>query len=143
MTEIFGHKWTANFGKEPNPSWVSGLSDMTTEDIQRGISSLVNWKDEGGWPPTLLQFRELCRPHAAPAHRRYVPLPEPKTAFEIRQETAARAFKALRDGPLKQAIAARNNRLSDADRELLEKLDWEKIRQASTLGNQQLATTEN
>jgi hypothetical protein len=73
MAETFGHQWTSNFGTEPLPGWIDGLADMTVDDIKTGLGNLKTWQAEGGWPPNMLQFRELCRPHSAPAHTAYVP----------------------------------------------------------------------
>lgn len=134
MTEAFGHKWTSSFGERPTKTWTDGLNDMTVADLKRGLVSLKMWQEDSGWPPTLLQFRELCRPHSAPAHSAYVPLPEPLTPFELRQQKAAQVFQSLRDGILKPAIEERNIRLSDEDRVLMETLDWERIRNASLMG---------
>lgn len=127
MAETFGHKWTSSYGQEPNPAWVDGLADMTVEDLKHGLSNLRGWQDDEGWPPTLLQFRELCRPHAAPAHAAYRPLPSPSGTWDQRQAAAYRAFEGLRSGILKPAIDERLGVLSDEDRANLERLDWERI----------------
>lgn len=131
MAETFGHKWTSNYGTAPNQSWVDGLADMTVDDIKMGLANLKTWVDEDGWPPTMLQFRELCRPHAAPAHTQYTPLPAPSSSWEQRQHAATSAFESLREGVLKPEIAERDYQLSDEDRANMEKLDWERIHQAT------------
>jgi hypothetical protein len=131
MAETFGHQWTSNFGTEPLPGWIDGLADMTVDDIKTGLGNLKTWQAEGGWPPNMLQFRELCRPHSAPAHTDYVPLPQPKSPWDVRQHAASAAFSELREGILKPEIAARDYRLSDEDRARLEKLDWERIQLAA------------
>lgn len=127
MAETFGHKWTSNYGTSPNQSWIDGLADMTVDDLRNGLSNLRGWQDDEGWPPTLLQFRALCRPHAAQAHAAYQPLPSPSSTWDERQAAASLAFEGLRSGILKPAIEDRRGVLSDEDRANLERLDWERI----------------
>ena len=127
MAESFGHKWTSNYGIEPNRSWIDGLADMSAEEIKIGLGNLRTWSNDEGWPPTLLQFRELCRPHATPAHTVYQPLPPPETSWGHRQDVAAGALAALREGALKPAIEGRQTGLSEEDRALVEQLDWARI----------------
>ncbi len=126
MAETFGHKWTSSYGTEPNRAWVDGLADMTVDDLKTGLGNLKTWRDEGGWPPTLLQFRELCRPHASPAHALYQPLPAPKSSWGERKHVAEASLSALREGALKPVeVPARA--LSEADQALLDQLDWDRI----------------
>lgn len=127
MAETFGHKWTSNYGTAPNQSWIDGLADMTVDDLRNGLSNLRGWQDDEGWPPTLLQFRELCRPRAAPAHAAYQPLPAPRSSWDERKEAAALAFDGLRSGILRPTVEERRCVLSDEDRANLERLDWERI----------------
>lgn len=134
MAEVYGHQWTSSFGTEPNQAWIDALADMTTDDIRTGLVNLKSFASDDGWPPNALQFRELCRPNASPAHTQYTSLPAPKSSWEQRQHAAASAFASLREGILKPEIAARDYRLSDEDRANLEKLDWERIHQASGPG---------
>lgn len=131
MAETFGHQWTSSFGTEPCQAWVDGLADMTVDDIKTGLGNLKSWKTEGGWPPNMLQFRELCRPHSAPAHTEYVPLPAPKSSWEQRQHAAENSFGELRGGALKPTQQERKSELSDEDRANLERLDWERIEAAA------------
>lgn len=61
MTEIFGHRWVSSFGDEPNESWCRCLADVTPEQIGQGLNALIRDNDE--WPPTAIQFRNLCTGH--------------------------------------------------------------------------------
>lgn len=131
MAEVYGHRWTSSFGAEPNQAWIDALADMTTDDIRTGLVNLKSFASDDGWPPNALQFRELCRPNASAAHTAYTPLPSPKSSWEQRQHAATSAFASLREGALKPEIAERDYQLSDEDRANLEKLDWERIHQAS------------
>lgn len=130
MIESFGHKWTSNFGFAPNQSWKDGLADMTVADIKTGLANLKAWHDDDGWPPTLLQFRDLCKPHSSPAHEIYKPLPEPKSSFEARKNAAFDAFSTLREGCLKEE-AKPKFKLTPEERDLSDSLDWDRIRQVS------------
>lgn len=129
MAETFGHKWTSSYGLDPSPAWKDGMADLTIDEVRAGLSALKDWREE--WPPNLPQFRELCRPLSTAAHTAYKPLPQPKSSWEQRQHVAASALAELREGVLKPEIAARDYRLSDEDRANLEKLDWERIHQAT------------
>lgn len=131
MAEVYGHQWTSSFGTTPNHAWIDALADMTTDDIRTGLTNLKSWESDGGWPPNALQFRELCRPYASPAHTMYTPLPQPKSSWDQRQHAAESAFSELREGALKPEITERDYRLSDEDRANIEKLDWERINQAT------------
>lgn len=84
MAEVFGHRWTTSFGKEPNDSWRDGLADMTEDDIRFGLMAIKQgWKSE--WPPNMLQFRALCRPTIDEAHKIHRRLPEPEEVVTRRK----------------------------------------------------------
>jgi len=58
MTEIYGHKFTSNFGDQPNESWSRCLSDVSPMKIGAGLNELLTRADP--WPPTAIEFRQLC-----------------------------------------------------------------------------------
>lgn len=62
MTEIFGHRWTANFGvsADPGHSWASVLKGLTGTQIANGLNILVEKGDEFDWPPPANVFRAMC-----------------------------------------------------------------------------------
>lgn len=130
MADAFGHKWTSSYGYRPNQAWKDGLSDMTTDDIKTGLASLKNWTDDEGWPPTLLQFRDLCKPNSAPAHVFYQRLPSPKSPFEVRKRIATETIAALRKSILVEESKPKFM-LTPAERDLSDSLDWDRIRAAS------------
>lgn len=70
MAGTFGHRWTSSYGETPHPAWVDGLSDMSVEDLRLGLEACLSWPGE--WPPSLVQFRRLCRPRVEEAHRFFV-----------------------------------------------------------------------
>jgi hypothetical protein len=59
----------------PSETWLAGLVDMTPEELRTGLVACMTWEPE--WPPTLPQFRLLCRPIREEAHQVYQRLPEP------------------------------------------------------------------
>ena len=61
MTEIYGHKWTTNYGTPADgafDTWTKALADLTSEQIAQGVRRCMSRADE--WPPTLPAFRQLC-----------------------------------------------------------------------------------
>lgn len=61
MADIYGHKWTSNYGDSDNDgTWAKGLADMTGEDLKRGFFACLQSGD--AWPPSLPEFRSLCKP---------------------------------------------------------------------------------
>jgi hypothetical protein len=91
MSGIFGHAWTSAYGaSDDNETWLEGLADMSPNDIKRGIAACLNWQER--FPPTLPQFRALCRPAPIePAHRiieRERLLPQPPEVIESRRNKA-------------------------------------------------------
>lgn len=97
MIEAYGHKWVSNYGLTPNETWKAGLADMSTDEIKRGLIALKNFQDDDGWPPTLLQFVDLCRPRTAPAHEIYKPLAKPPRNPKV-VENALQQMKRLVQG---------------------------------------------
>lgn len=68
MREIYGHRWTGQFGKAPTrglspamATWARGLSGVTARELALGLDRLA--RDGGPWPPALPEFRRLCAPH--------------------------------------------------------------------------------
>lgn len=62
MTEIYGHRWTANFGvlADPDHSWASVLKGLTGVQIANGLNALVDKGEEFDWPPPANVFRAMC-----------------------------------------------------------------------------------
>lgn len=62
MTEMYGHRWTANFGvlADPEHSWASVLKGITGTQIAVGLNALVEKADEFDWPPPANVFRKMC-----------------------------------------------------------------------------------
>lgn len=61
MTSIYGHRWTSQHGAADDGTWRKGLSDIDPNTVGQALRRLVNRAN--GWPPTLPEFRLMCRHH--------------------------------------------------------------------------------
>jgi len=82
MSAIFLGKWTSQVGTTPNAIWIKGLGDLSADEIATGLNGIeVFGRKSGGWPPNMIEFRDLCKPivPTTPAcHRPFPRLPAPK-----------------------------------------------------------------
>lgn len=74
MAEIFGHKWTSQYGDTPLETWAKRLGAMSADEIAYGVNACANSNLQ--WPPSLPDFCALCQPDAAA-----LGLPDQATAF--------------------------------------------------------------
>lgn len=56
---MFGHKWSSSYGASDDGTWLAGLQGLTTEQIGKGLQRVLD--DDTEWPPTLSQFRNMCK----------------------------------------------------------------------------------
>lgn len=92
MAMIYGHKWVSSYGEADDGTWLSGLHDVTTEQVGAGLEKCRTSTDP--WPPTLPQFRAMCLPEKKHAcHIEYEALPRP----EQNQEVINQAIAKLRE----------------------------------------------
>jgi hypothetical protein len=126
MAACFGHKWVSSYGAMPSETWLAGLIDMSPLELQTGLVACLTW--EGEWPPTLPQFRLLCRPRREEAHRVYQALPEPEEARSQRKATGMAALASLREeARYREWLAAHAARpMSDFDAHLRTVQSWVK-----------------
>lgn len=98
---MFGHTWLRDQGDEPNDTWVRGLSDLSSTDLGTG---LIACRDSGKtFPPTLPEFRAMCRPNHGltamelAAHREFEPdrLLEDHGAKEAAKAAGEKAFSEI------------------------------------------------
>ena len=75
MAEIFGHRWTSSFGESPSKAWTDALRQMPNDDMARGVTYLTN--GDSVWPPTLPEFKAVCRPPNVPAAHKSFPSYKP------------------------------------------------------------------
>ena len=59
FTEIYGCKWTSNYGAEPTQPWIDAIERLPGEDIKRGLNQVL--KNGDNWPVSLVKFISLCR----------------------------------------------------------------------------------
>ena len=61
MTEIYGHKWTSSYGtSDTDGTWAKALADMSNDDLKAGFFACLHSGE--AWPPSLPEFRVMCRP---------------------------------------------------------------------------------
>ena len=84
LTEIYGHKFISSHGEADSGTWLKGLSDKEPEDIARGLAACLQRED--AWPPSLPEFRELCKKPITPFDGETKRLPKPE---RTEQETEA------------------------------------------------------
>ena len=70
--------------------WGKRLAGLQPEEIERGMNA---WR-EGG-PPSVYEFRAVCRPCSQPIHRPYRALPKPQPNPAIAAEEFARMRAVL------------------------------------------------
>lgn len=62
MAEIYGHRWTAAYGENPDEgagaTWGKGLAGLSTAQVAAGLGACIASADP--WPPTLPEFRARC-----------------------------------------------------------------------------------
>ena len=76
-------------------TWALGLSGLGPQDISRGLMACLDRTDP--WPPTLPEFRALCKPEPKPAyHEIYQSLPAPELTKEQKLEHIAKIRQALK-----------------------------------------------
>jgi hypothetical protein len=64
MAEIYGRRWTGNFGvsADQTHAWAATLGGLTGLQIAAGLTALAETQDKQlqEWPPSAPQFRALC-----------------------------------------------------------------------------------
>lgn len=108
MSHIYGHKWSSSMGEsaiangalsDVAQTWATGLNGVTGEQLAAGLHACINRNEP--WPPTLPEFRALCKPpmvENAAMYRRseLLALPRPP-----RDYSKARPFLQTMQGVLK------------------------------------------
>ena len=103
MTEIYGHKFVSSYGDAPNESWCRCMADIAPEQIASGLNALLSRNES--WPPTAIEFRQLCTGDDGHAWERQChkvfepvgPMLEDKTAKEQRCADGLAQIRALRE----------------------------------------------
>ena len=76
MAMIYGHKWVSSYGEADDGTWSTGLYDVDREGLSRGLEALRLSDKE--WPPSLPEFRELCKKPNTPFAGVTKRLPKPE-----------------------------------------------------------------
>ena len=84
MTQIYGSKWTSNYGTEPTKPWIDTFNSMSTGKIKAGLNVLM--KSGEAWPPSLIEFIGYCQCYK----ERLTPLPAPLQEKILAQRQATR-----------------------------------------------------
>jgi len=58
LSEMYGHKWSSQYGDSPTDTWIRALDGLSGEQFSVGLGALLRKEDT--WPPTLVEFRQLC-----------------------------------------------------------------------------------
>lgn len=58
LTAMYGHKFTAQFGKSPDETWITCLVGIGGREIANGLNACL--EEHPVWPPGAAQFRALC-----------------------------------------------------------------------------------
>lgn len=86
---MFGHRWTATFGESATSSgqltetaktWGAGLRGLEGEEIAAGLRACS--ASGAAWPPSLPEFRAMCRQTVEPVEFADMYLVKPKALPE-------------------------------------------------------------
>jgi hypothetical protein len=58
MADMYGHKFTSQFGDEPSNTWIRCFEGVTPEQIANGLTKCLTKCKE--WPPGAVEFRAMC-----------------------------------------------------------------------------------
>lgn len=94
MAKIYGHKWVSSFGVLDDGTWLLGLCDVTPEQISVGLEHCRTRAD--AWPPTLPEFRSMCRAMAMPYRRPTPRLPKSPSTPELADRELNKMKQLLR-----------------------------------------------
>lgn len=81
MTRIYGHRFPSAYGESDDGTWLKGLYGITPEQVAHGIGECLKRQDP--WPPSLSEFRAMCKPIIPAYHRPFPKLPAPEANPEI------------------------------------------------------------
>lgn len=75
MQAIYAHRWSSQFPEDADGyavmvrEWAVQLAGLDYDEIRNGLDRLHQRSSNRYWPPTPIEFRELCRPHRQPYER--------------------------------------------------------------------------
>jgi len=128
LHEMFGQRFTKDYGDTPNETWREALSGLTFDQVAHSISETVRMGDQ--FPPTLAQF--CYRAKSLVKIKAYTALPKPKVdAVKVAQvmdkaKTAihkkgrkVRSVMLPGENPLQYETARHNSDLSEPEFEMM------------------------
>lgn len=62
MSEIFTYKWTGTNGEKPvsGSLWIDFINSLSQQEIERGIALIIETFEPEAWPPSIIEFKNLC-----------------------------------------------------------------------------------
>lgn len=94
MAEIYGHKWTSAYGdSDADGTWAKGLADMSNADLKQGFLACIQRGD--AWPPSLPEFRALCKPEKRENEAMYRFPPDRQLPHKLSDESRSKGRAAL------------------------------------------------
>lgn len=62
MSETYGYRWTSQYGRSAGQdhAWAIALKGMNGNQLANGMIELFKRSRDFPWPPTSLQFKEMC-----------------------------------------------------------------------------------
>jgi len=97
MGAIYGHKWISSYGEsDTDGTWLTVLGDLQPMQIKTGCERTVTV--HRAWPPTLIEFRDLCTrgEYACAAHAPMLPRPKWNGPTETGLEAISTLKRMLR-----------------------------------------------
>lgn len=86
MTQMYGTRWTTNYGQTPSELWTLGIDSLTQAELKTAYRSLL--VNGSAHPPTLPEFMALAQVDSKAKKSRF---PEPGTAAWLEERRAVMA----------------------------------------------------
>lgn len=128
MTEMFGKRWTDQYGRGIevygddihilNNAWFAEISRLDVEALTTAVDALMRSGDE--FPPSLPTFLVLARRKTKPEHAEYHALPKPVVSAEALQKYRERL------GDQAKSLGSGGRRCAKYKHESFE--DWQKAK---------------
>jgi hypothetical protein len=124
MTKCFPYQWTSREGDEPTEIWGQLLTGLTQDQINQGTKKLLKWTKE--FPPTVLQFRQLCLPETISPNGgnsdAYLMISDPKHPSYQAKQIESSQYKSRRKEVARSALDDMKGMFPDVDNTPAKKL---------------------
>lgn len=98
LAEIYGTKFITQFGARHSLAWEEVLSDLSIQDIGLGLKNLTTEERFESWPPTALEFRNLC------LKRKKISIPDVNKIY-MEAKNLANGYGSEHSHPLSKTLA--------------------------------------